>query len=282
MPSLLASVRNAGYAILVGGEVGGLQRISGTFAESSGFAAFALPLFAFTVTLWRERVRTWTSGLLALATFALLLLSTSSTAYATLAAYVALVWLAGTWQTLTRHEPMQLGKGIWLLWGAAVTACVLLLLRPEFADRLAEFFGVTIVRKLDSLSGLERTAWNQQAWTNFLDSRGLGVGLGSARASSFVLVLLSNVGVAGAMLFLLFLGCLLLAPDPTDALHRADPQARAVQRAARHAVLAAVIAATVSAVVFDLGLSFYAFAAAAAAPTLARHAGRHGVLHGQA
>ena len=282
IPSLLASVRNAGYAILVGGEVGGLQRISGTFAESSGFAAFTLPLFAFTATLWRERVRTWASGLLALATFGLLLLSTSSTAYATLGAYVALVLLAGAWQAMTRYEPMRIGKGVWLLWGAAVAACVLLLLRPELADRLTEFFGVTVARKLDSLSGLERTAWNQQAWTNFLDSRGLGVGLGSARASSYVLVLLSNVGVAGATLFLLFLGCALWAPSPTDALTTEDARARAVQRAARHALLAAVIAATVSAVVFDLGLSFYAFAAAAATPALSRHAGRHGVLHGQA
>jgi hypothetical protein len=177
---------------------------------------------------------------------------------------------------------MQIGKGVWLLWGAAVTACVLLLLRPEFADRLAEFFGVTVARKLDSLSGLERGSWNQQAWINFLDSRGLGVGLGSARASSYVLVLLSNVGLFGATLFLLFLGCVLWSPGPTDALTVADAHARAVQRAARHAVLAAVIAATVSAVVFDLGLSFYAFAAAAATPALARRAGRHGVLHGQA
>ena len=159
---------------------------------------------------------------------------------------------------------------------------MLLLLHPELADRLTEFFGVTVARKLDSLSGLERTAWNQQAWTNFLDSRGLGVGLGSARASSFVLVLLSNVGVAGATLFLLFLGCVLFAPGPPDALTTADTRACAVQRAAQHATLAAVIAATVSAVVFDLGLSFYAFAAAAATPALARHAGRHGVLHGQA
>jgi hypothetical protein len=184
----------------------------------------------------------------------------------------------GAWRTLTRHDPLRLGKGAWLLWGAALLACTLLLLRPEIADHLADFFGVTVVRKLDSLSGLERGSWNQQAWINFIDSRGLGVGLGSARASSFALVLLSNVGIVGAVLFMLFLAHV-LAPARPDAEDNADA---AVQRAARHAVLAAALAATVSAVVFDLGLSFYAFAAAAAAPAAARRADHRGVLHGHA
>ncbi|HSB24876.1 MAG TPA: hypothetical protein VLE94_17385 [Burkholderiaceae bacterium] len=282
IPSLLQSVRNAGYAILVGGDVGGLQRISGTFAESSGFASFTLPLFAFTATLWRERVRPWASGLLALATLALLLLSTSSTAYATLAAYVSLVALCGAWRTLTRSQALRLGKAAWLLWVTLVMVCVALLLRPEIADHLADFFGVTVVRKLDSLSGLERGSWNQQAWINFVDSHGLGTGLGSARASSFVLVLLSNVGVPGCVLFLMFLGHVLWAPTPAGIATADDPRATATRRAARHAVLAAVLAAAVSAVVFDLGMAFYAFAAAAAAPALARHPRPSGALHGHA
>lgn len=280
IPSLLEFVRNAGYAILVGGEVGGLQRISGTFAESSAFAAFTLPLFAFCATLWRERVRMRASGLLALATLAMLLLSTSSTAYAALAAYVTLVSLAGAGRTLTRYEPLHFGIGAWLLWGAAVAACAALLLRPEIADRLADFFGVTLVRKLDSLSGIERGSWNLQAWTNFLDSRGLGVGLGSARASSFVLVLLSNVGIAGALLFLLFVGRVLVATAAPGAVED-DEGAAPVRRAARHAVIAALLGATVSGVVFDLGLAFYAFAAAAASYEL-RRPQRRGVLHGHA
>lgn len=264
IPSLLEFVRNAGYAILVGGEVGGLQRISGTFAETSSFAAFTLPLFAFAASLWQDRVRPRHSGMLALATLGLLLLSTSSTAYATLGAYIALVALAAGWQTLTRAAPLRFGLGTWLLWAAAVAACLALLVRPEITDRLAEFFGITLVRKLDSLSGIERGSWNTQAWTNFLDVNGIGVGLGSARASSFVLVLLSNVGVLGTLLFALFLGRVLLAPAAApDAIEEAD--AAPVRRAARHAVFAGFIAACVSGVVFDLGLAFYAFAAAAAA-----------------
>lgn len=269
IPSLLEFVRNAGYAILVGGEVGGLQRVSGTFAEASAFAAFTLPLFAFTATLWRAGVRPRASGVLALATLGLLLLSTSSTAYATLAAYIGLVALGAAWQTLTRYEPLRFGLGAWLLWALAIGACLTMLLRPETADRLGEFFGVTLVRKLDSLSGIERSSWNLQAWTNFLDVHGIGVGLGSARASSFVLVLLSNVGLLGTALFAAFLVGVLRAPARADTSDDEDGDA-AVRRAAAHAVGAAFIAATVSGVVFDLGLAFYAFAAAAAASRLPR------------
>ena len=284
IPSVLEFVRNAGYAILVGGEVGGLQRISGTFAETSAFAAFTLPLFAFTASLWRDRVRTSLSGALALATLGLLLLSTSSTAYATLAAYIGLIALAAAWQVLTRPAPMRFGVGAWLLWIGAVTACALLLLEPGIADRLGEFFGITLVRKLDSLSGIERGSWNLQAWTNFLDVNGIGVGLGSARASSFVLVLLSNVGVLGTVLFVLFLARVLFAPSGANSAGSGeDDGALAVQRAARHAVFAGFIAATVSGVVFDLGLAFYAFAAAAAVSRFPQ--GRphsHGIAHGPA
>ena len=221
------------------------------------------------------------SGLLALATLGLLLLSTSSTAYATLAAYIALVALGAGWQTLTRLEPLRFGTGTWLLWGLAVVACLTLLVFPETADRLGDFFGITLVRKLDSLSGIERGSWNLQAWTNFLDVHGIGVGLGSARASSFVLVLLSNVGVLGTALFAAFLARVLIAPAraPEDD----DAGDAPVRRAARHAVLAGVIAATVSGVVFDLGLAFYAFAAAAVASRPSpRPSTRSELAHGHA
>ena len=108
---------------------------------------------------------------------------------------------------------------------------------------------------------------------------GIGVGLGSARASSFALVLLSNVGVPGTLLFLAFLGRVLV-PPPAAATDADD--AEPVRRAARHAVLAGVIAATVSGVVFDLGVAFYAYAAAAAATTAPGRRPLHEVRHASA
>ena len=258
IPSLLEFVRNAGYAILVGGDVGGLQRISGTFAETSTFSTFTLPLLAFTFCLWRDGVRPRYSGALALASLLLLLVSTSSTAYASLGVYAALVGASLLWRSMSRPQSRRMGAGAWLLWSVAVLGCLLLLARPEIADRVSDFFSVTLGRKLESASGIERGSWNLQAWTNFLDLNGLGVGLGSARASSFALVLVSNLGALGTALFLGFVGRVLIAPK--QALGDADAP---VARASRHAVLTVLIAVCVSGTVFDLGLAFYAFAAAA-------------------
>lgn len=267
LPSLLQHVRNAGYAILVGGEVGGLQRVSGTFPEASAFAAFSLPLLAFTASLWRDGVRPRYSGTLSLGLLLLLLMSTSSTAYAGLAGYGLLIALGGGLRLLRRGEMPRLGTLSLLVWLLAVGACLLLLLRPDLVVRIVDFFGVTLVRKLESSSGLERGSWNLQAWYNFVDVYGIGTGLGSARASSYPLVLLSNVGVLGSALFLAFVLRLFLDAQATGDV---APDEAATARAARRAVLAALIAATISAVVFDLGLAFYAFAAAAAAPSLRR------------
>jgi len=265
IPSLLQLVRNASYAILVGGDIGGLQRISGTFAETSTFSAFTVPLFAFTACLWRDGVRPRYSGTVALLTLLFLLMSTSSTAYAALGAYVALAAGATLWRALARLQPMRIGAGVWLLWSAAVVACVLVLARPEIADRVSDFFTITLTRKLESSSGIERGSWNMQAWINFVDLNGLGVGLGTARASSFALVLLSNLGALGTALFLAFVARLLMAPKQA-----AGDDAAPVARASRHALVAALIAACISGTVFDLGLAFYAFAAAASIPVARR------------
>lgn len=264
IPSLLEYVRNAGYAIMVGGDIGGLQRISGTFAETSAFSTFTLPLLAFTATLWHAGVRPRYSATVTLLTLAMLLMSTSSTAYAGIGIYLAIAMLVIAWQALSRTQSFRLGFGAWLLWGLAAATCVSLLIRPELADCMGEFFGITLMNKLDSASGVERSSWNLQAWTNFTDLHGLGTGLGSARASSYPMVLLSNVGALGTALFVAFVARALIAPAPGDDTPAADADARVVARAARQALLASLIAVSISATVFDLGIAFYAFAAAAA------------------
>ena len=254
VPSVLQYVRNAGYAILVGGEIGGLLRISGTFAETSAFSAFSLPLFAFCASLWAAGYRTRRSGVLAALTLLLLLGSTSSTAYAGLGAYAAALGAAAALRALWNTP--RFGAVALLLWGAAVAVCLVLLLRPEIGQRVLDYLQLTLVRKMDSSSALERGSWNAQAWQNFLDTWGVGTGLGSARASSYPLVLASNLGVLGLLLYAAFLAHVFFG-----AAHGAEVDPIVI--AARRAVLAALIAACISAVVFDLGLAFYAYAAAA-------------------
>lgn len=264
LPSLLTLVRNANYAILTGAEVGGLVRISGTFPETSAFSAFTLPIFAFSACLWHAGVRKGRSGGVALASLVLLLLSTSSTAYAALLVYGMTVACFLVACTMLDVKLPRLGKAVLLLWTVAVAVCLVILLRPDFVDRVWQFFEITLFKKMDSDSGIERGSWNLQAWTNFIDTYGVGTGLGSARSSSFLLVLLSNLGVIGCLLF----GAFLLTAF-RSAFGAGSGHDVAVARAAGLAALAALIAASISATVFDLGMAFYAYAAAAAAPLLA-------------
>lgn len=258
LPSVLEYVRTGGYAIFENYEIAGLMRLSGTFAEASGFAGFTLPLLAFSATLWLNKVKAGYSGALALTLLILLLISTSGTAYAGLTIYLSCLAVAFVWRGLVHGKIPRMGA---LIYGGTLGLMAIssvILYDPGVVTRVAEFFEVTVVNKLQSSSGIERSSWNEQAWSNFLDTYGAGVGLGSARASTFPLVLLSNVGAFGTLLFLIFLSRVFLRIAPNRALPTA-----AVPRAARQAVLAALISASVSAGVFDLGVAFYAFAAAA-------------------
>jgi len=257
VPSVLEYVRNAGYAILVGGEIGGLLRISGTFAETSAFSAYTLPLFAFCASLWHDGVRPRFSGTMAALLLLLLLGSTSSTAYAGLAVLGACLGGAALWRAFFSARGAYVGVIAVIAWCAAVTVCLALLMRPEIIDRIVDYMQLTLVRKLDSASAMERGSWNTQAWQNFLDTWGVGTGLGSARASSYPLVIASNLGVPGLLLFAMFLWRVFGVGQAPYA--SVDP----VVRAARRAVLATLVAASISGVVFDLGLAFYAYAAAA-------------------
>jgi hypothetical protein len=253
VPSLLDALRTANYAIYDAYEVGGLVRVQGTFAETSAFSAFTLPLLAFTSSLWFSRAYSPTAGGLALASLALLLVSTSGTAYVGLATYstfvaLGLVWRLITTGTVPRFRQIAVGVGA----GTLVLATVsLFTLRPFLG--VIEFFQVTVFTKLNSESGVIRGFANHQAWSAFVNSYGLGVGLGSTRASSFALVLLSNLGALGALLFSAFLANVFLASAGVSP----------IARAARQAVLAALIAACISQTHFDLGIAFFAFAAAA-------------------
>jgi hypothetical protein len=271
LPRFMNVIRNANYAVFGASEVAGLIRITGTFPETSAFAAFTAPLLAFTASLWRSGECRRVAGWLALSSFALMIISTSTTAYATLVMYAAFLFGAFLWRSLLGNRGLVFGYQAVATCGLLVCACLFLLFWPQAVDRIVDFFQLTLVTKLDSSSGVERSSWNAQAWQNFLDTDGLGVGLGSARASSFPLALLSNLGVIGAVLFVAF-AIAIFRGAFADGVERP-----AVQRASGHAVLAGLIASTISGSVFDLGLAFYAFAAAAVAvgPTTPRFAVQH-------
>jgi O-Antigen ligase len=233
----------------------GLVRIQGTASETSAFSYFSLTLFAFCGSVWVRNQRRWLAAAAAGATLLLLLLSTSSTAYAGLGLYLVLALSSAVGDRVLRVLARRPELSILPVAFLALAVLAVLLEWPV-VDKVVEIVDSSLLKKMDSESGRARGEWNSAAWHAFVDSFGLGVGLGSARASSYPLVLLSNFGLAGTGAYVCFAAHVVRARTGDSEL----------QTAARQGALAAFCAATISATVFELGVLFYMFAAAALTP----------------
>ena len=91
---------------------------------------------------------------------------------------------------------------------------------------------------------------------NFTDTFGIGVGLGSSRSSSWLLALVSQVGVIGSALFGLFLFLVLATPRPRQ-VDSGEQDVGVMQLAFKAYMAGILVASAISGAVFDLGLAFY-------------------------
>lgn len=266
---ILDSVRTANYDFLTANEMGGMKRIAGTFAEASAFASYTLPLFAFAASLWLDKTRYRMAGLVAALLLIALVLSTSATALAGLFLVTTVLLTRTMTSSLQRPE---MTRSIWMNVGALACVTVLLALpviAPTTASDWMGYIEEVLVEKPASSSGQERMLWNLTAWQNFIDTNWIGAGLGSARASSFPLVLLSNLGIAGFLLFALFVGSLLSGRTGwREARTEPELETARTTRAAKAGVMAVLITSTLSATVYDLGLTVYLIGGTAAALAL--------------
>lgn len=252
---LLSVVRTANYALLTGAEKGGLKRISGSFPEASAFADYTLVLFAATASLWLDRVRSRATAVLATASLAGLIFSTSATALLGLAMVFPFLWVRSIVTVFERRKP---GRPVFLAALFLVVPLVILAivnLFPEMVSTVYDFLDEMLLSKADSQSGRERALWNTAAYEAFVNTFGLGAGLGSARASSYLLVLLSNVGILGFLIFSVFVAVTLMARMPPGGERRTE--SLAAMRAAKAGFIAALSTALVSGTVYDLGLMVY-------------------------
>ncbi|MDE1992412.1 MAG: hypothetical protein KGI75_07900, partial [Rhizobiaceae bacterium] len=263
---LLGFVRTANYALLTNAEKGGLKRISGTFPEASAFADFTLVLFAMIASLWLSGVRSRVTGPIAALLLLALILSTSATALVGLGVVVPVLCLQSF--LASRVEP---GTGrpvmiVGIMAAAPLIIMFVLVAMPDLAAGMQDFLDEMLFSKANSQSGQERFMWNAMAYKTFLDTYGFGAGLGSARASSFGLVMLSNLGVLGALIFAIFVIAILAA----DTRPRNMPlrEAAAVARAAKAGFITVLVSALTSGTVYDLGLMFYILAGSVAALTV--------------
>ncbi|OWW04025.1 hypothetical protein ATY81_16960 [Rhizobium sp. R72] len=261
---LLQFVRNAQYTFHDSDTVNGMKRIVGSWPEASAFAGMTLGAFGFTGSLWICGRRTGWSGPLALCSFALILLSTSSTGL--IAAPLCLLLLYLTAVLRCGVEPLgQRSTAVVLLAPPIMLALFLLVLIQDGLFRaLYDYVDLLVLSKSTSSSAVERGSWNAAALQNFIDTIGLGVGLGTARTSSFPLAVLSNVGVPGAVLFMLF-AITALRPRLSSRTFESD-----VRLAGLNGCLALLIGSLVAGPTVDLGLLFFVLAGLCASRPLAK------------
>jgi len=261
---LLSPIRNANYRLLETGEIGGLKRVIGSFSEAAAYSYATIGFYAFCLSLWLENDRLGHVGSLAGLLLLSIALSTSSTAYVTLAIFSLIVFGSCTRSILAGQASRQ---QITYVCVAPIVLAVLVagaMLAPALWAILSGLFDLTIANKLATQSGIERMRWNDQALLAFFDTAGLGAGVGSVRASSFVVAVLANCGVLGLLLFSVFLTAVII---PARRSIQRDA-GNSIGRAGAWACLALLIAASISAGSVYLGLFFSMFAGLSAAAKL--------------
>ena len=269
---LLDPIHTANYAFLTDDELGGLKRISGSFSEASGFANFSLTLLAVNFSLFVAGVRPRATGLASLLLTLFVALATSSAGYVGLGVFYGAFFVYAAASLLLGRRRAPAIAGLTIAAGLLLGSLVVLFL-PGVADVVQTVINDALLSKGSSESAIERGSWNAQAWQIFLNTHGLGAGIGATRGSNYALVLLSNLGLLGFALFVLLMLCLTasrLAPGLPD-------QERAIIWAARVGMLTTLVPSLLTGTVYDLGTLFYGLAGVAAAgaalPAAARASG---------
>jgi hypothetical protein len=190
-------MRNANYT-QTNQEVFGIVRLTGIFTEPSSYAGFGFGWFVFLFECWLRNVMPRRTGPAAAAMGAVLFCSTSSTAYVALAGYGFLFGL----RTLVLPQYLGATKGLAIAMGVLlvlIAASAAALLLPAMLDLITTILESATVGKQDSESAMQRAFWAKSGWDAFVASRGVGIGPGSFRSSSFVTAMLGSVGLIGSL-----------------------------------------------------------------------------------
>jgi hypothetical protein len=212
-------MNNPGYVQYHNARIAGFLRVSPPMSEPSYASAFLAATVAglLTVAAFGQCRSTARSFLLFVGIFlaTTLLISTLATtgwvAAAIVCIFVAL-WLGTTalggptpsTPTLRKRALITLAMATFItlsagwVWRAS-----------PLAPQVDQVMDSLLLKKLESNSAKVRTRSNEHALQIARETCGLGVGLGSNRASSFFASLLSNTGIPGALLFIAMLASLL-------------------------------------------------------------------------
>jgi hypothetical protein len=245
-----------------------VQRVAGIFPEPSAYASYAFAFFVLNTELWMRAERPKMTGITSVALLIMLMLTTSTTAYVSVAGY-ALILLLRMWFTPLK---LPLAKNMGLAIVASVAGTALLALEvflPAMNKLMLEILQEMTVSKMHSMSGIQRSFWARKAWEAFWGSSWIGVGPGSLRSSGIISAIAGSMGVVG---IITFVGALwsILKPMKTQT-HRVEvsPEQRLRASFAWAAILSLIPAAVAQSTV-DPGIVFGIFAGLASSDFLAK------------
>lgn len=213
--AVLEPFRTATYSFLVDVEAEGSKRVVGLMPEASTFGTTCVGVMASLVFLrsFYEKGLEQALVLIAIALLgAMTVLSTSSTGIVGLAVLVFVYGVDFLYRVFDAHNPRRqqinwefaaIFLGIFLVFAGIV-------LKPNLLDPVYAMIDGLIFEKTKSASYAERTLWTRIGWHAFLDTGGMGAGLGSIRVSNWAVSILGSTGLFGAMLMFGFIAQQLL------------------------------------------------------------------------
>lgn len=259
--ALLAPFRNATYVLMVDNEVGDMRRVIGLMSEASAYAALCVSfLSVLAITPQNKAASPWGRWRVPLVVALLLMtyLCTSSGGYVALA-FVGMMVLASVAIGALGGSRLAWITAYWIF-VLAVAALGVVVFAPQVVDSISHMVTVMVFEKKNSSSYVERSMWNSMAFQAFLQSNGLGAGIGCCRASSWMFAVLGNIGAPGMALMLGFIAQIVFA-------RAAQPGEAGLLRVVKLALLPcfAVISLTSPAVGFGLPVAWLAGLAVALA-----------------
>jgi len=253
---LLEPFRTATYALITEAKIQGAKRVVGLMPEASSYGALSLSFLAAIYFFRRGLPAGGVADRLVPATIASLVvftwLSTSSSAYLGFAVFCLAAVLEWLWRAARGRSEKSLRRGLglefWTVSAAATFACLIVLFKPSILDPIVSMVDEMVFKKTASSSFEERSMWTAVSWKAFVDTYGLGVGLGGTRASNGVVSIFSNVGFVGGCLYFLF-----VAQTFLRRLKYPDPQRIALKAAAFWTFLPGFSTAVLAATTPDFG-----------------------------
>ena len=240
LSGLLDPLRTASYTLLTNDIEAGAKRVVGFTSEASTYGSMCVELLtalAFLRPLFPPALRAFVVVVL-LALAGMAALSTSSGAYAGLAVFLVVY----AFDLAIRLSSQIVVRRAGVLWEIGLLVAVLfafltaLVVSPQVFDTATGVFNEVIFNKSNSASYVERSAWTRVGWQAFLDTGGLGVGLGSLRTSNWFVSVLGNTGIFGGLLMFGFI--VRLFTLNTD---KSDTRTAIVTRALRFALIPTLV-----------------------------------------